>query len=112
MLKHAWLAALGAVLLAGSSGQAQSRRSGPLFFGGVDPTSLVNRPIDASTANVPIATPGRRRSNFKLLDFMPKISLPGTKPIIGRSSFPTQSQLPGNGYLRDFGFRPGTPVRP
>jgi hypothetical protein len=111
MRKCLWLAGL-ALALVVPSAHAQNRRGGPLFFGGVDPTALVNQPIDGRRPDNPIAQPVRRRSSFRLLDFLPKLTFPGNKPVIGQSVFPKESQLPGDGYLRAFGYRAARPVKP
>ncbi len=102
-----WLCAVLLVLVGVSPAQAQQRRS--IFFGGVDPTNLVQVPVDTSQSVVPIAQPVTRPTRFRLVDLLPRITLPGTKPIIGRSVFPTTDQPP-EGYLNSFRYRPPRPL--
>jgi hypothetical protein len=105
-----WLLAGCLVLALGTSARAQI--PGPLFFtGGVDPTQLVFVPLDTSNSVVPInGIPQSRPTGFRLMDLIPHFSFPGSKPVIGQSLFPTQSQLPGADYLRPFQFRGAPPI--
>src|SRR5438874_8054751 len=90
------------VLLTVVGSPAHAQRVGPIVFGGgADPTQLVFVPIDTSNSIVPIAQPQTRTGVFKLLDFMPRIVFPNSKPVIGQSVFPSQNQLPGAGYLKN-----------
>lgn len=55
----------------------------------------------------PIAAPMNvNRSSGKISDyfFTPKTNLIQNQTVIGRSSFPTQAQLPGRMYLNNFGY--------
>src|SRR5262249_12808116 len=109
MRQSVLLCALVLVLAAGTSARAQV--SGPLFFGGgVDPTKLVFVPIDPRASVVPIAEPQTRATGFSLLNFMPRFLLPSPKPVIGQSTYPSQSQLPGADYLKAFQYRAARPV--
>ena len=83
---------------------AAPARSGPIFtFGGVDPTQLSYKPIDPAAAVIPIAQPQTRSTiGFKLINLLPHISFPGSKPVVGMSQFPAQGMLPGANYLKAF----------
>jgi len=105
------LGALVLLLAVGSTAHAQ--RTGPIFFGGgADPTHLTFVPIDTSQSVVPIAQPQTRSAGFRLLDLMPRITFPGSKPVIGQSTFPSQNQLPGANYLKAFRYGAVPPVGP
>jgi hypothetical protein len=82
-------------------------------FGGVNPTQIVNQPIDTSQSVVPIARPQRlANAGFSLRNILPRVGLPGAKPIIGQSQFPTPQGMPGANYLRAFGFQRPVPIQP
>jgi hypothetical protein len=107
MHRGLWLFAVLLALAGVSPAQAQ-RRS--IFFGGVDPTNLTFVPVDTSQSVVPIAQPVTRSTGFRLVDLLPRIPLPGARPVIGRSTFPAESQLPGLDYLKAFQYRPPRPL--
>jgi hypothetical protein len=109
MCRSVLLCALTLFLAAGASARAQV--AGPLFFGGgVDPTKLVFVPINTQASVVPIAEPQTRSTGFSLLSFMPRFLLPSSKPVIGQSTYPSESQLPGADYLKAFRYRAARPV--
>jgi len=99
------------VLLLIACPAAWAQRSGPIVFGGgVDPTKLVFVPINTNASVVPISQPQTRSIASSLLSLMPRFSLPGAKPIIGQSTFPSEAQLPGADYLKAFQYRAARPV--
>ena len=103
-----WCAVL---LLLACGPAARAQRRGPLFFGGgADPTQLTYVPIDTRASVVPIAQPQTRSTGFSLLSFMPRFTLPGSRPVVGQSNFPSEAQLPGADYLKAFGYRAARPV--
>jgi len=56
-------------------------------------------------ANTPIASPVSRSLSFKLQSLLPTFSLPGNRPVIGSSTFPTESEAFSQDYLKAFGIR-------
>jgi hypothetical protein len=99
------MAALGAGLLLAAPAWAQTA----LTFGGVDPTKIVNQVI--AIPDSPIAQPMQASSaGFSLTGMLSKIQLPSAGKIFGQSVFPTQQQLPGKDYLKNFGYRKAQPI--
>lgn len=111
MRSSAFLASL--LLVGALVSSASAQRTGPIYtLGGVDPTQLTFKPIDPAASIVPIAQPQTRSTTgFKLIDLLPRISFPNSKPTIGMSQFPAQGMLPGAGYLKAFRIQPLGPAR-
>ena len=103
-----WAAALVACLALTSSAKAQ-RSYVP--FGGLDPRAVTNVPVDTSTSAAPIAQPQFFNRTFSLANFLPNISSFSAKPLMGQSTFPTASGMPGKNYLKQFGFSRAQPIR-
>ena len=87
--------------------QAQRKVS----FTGVDPTQIVNQPINTINAAGSISTSQTVSTGFSLSKFFPSFGLPSNKPVIGRSVFPTNGQLPGRDYLKAFGWNNFQPFK-
>lgn len=105
-----WMAALVLGLVLTTPAWAQKRT---VNFGGVDPLGIINQPIDTNSSAAPIAKPQTNsHPTFSLKNILPRIGLPGAKPVIGRSNFPTQEGMPGANYLRAFHFQKARPVQP
>ncbi len=125
------LAAAAVLSLYASSGQAQTLNGTPLLLSRsqsnnnwlADVTKYFNfmgwsdqQPVTPLAQGVnalgqpyqgPIAAPMNvRGSSGKLADyfFTPKTNLIQNQAVVGRSSFPTQAQLPGRMYLNNFGY--------
>jgi hypothetical protein len=96
------LTVLAIVLMLASPAKAAD----PLAFIG----SLFNSQPGTSTqppiSQPMIASPGPSG----LTNMLPKTTLPSNSPVVGYSVFPTQSQMPGLGYLQAFGYQHPTPV--
>jgi len=82
-----------------------------ISFTGVDPTKIVNQPIDTSMAGTPVAAPQTFNRGFKLTDYLPHFAFFGNKPVIGHSNFPTYGELPGRNYLKAFGYNNFQPIK-
>lgn len=102
-----WVLALGIGLAFAMPAQAQ-RRSG---FGGVDPTQIVNQPINTTNAAASISTTSTASTGFSLTKYFPSFSLSGSKPTVGQSNFPTFGQMPGRDYLKAFGWNNFQPFK-
>jgi hypothetical protein len=95
---RSWIAAMVATPLLALPAMAQTT----FTFGGADPTKIVNQPI---------AIPQTTDTSFSLSNLFPRFSLlPGAKTLFGQSAFPTQKNMPGKGYLRNFGYQRPQPV--
>ena len=104
-----WMGAVALGLLLAAPAWAQRA----VNFGRVSPQQIVNQPIDTSNSVVPIAKPQTLdNAKFSLKNILPRPGLPGAKPIIGRSDFPTQQNMPGYNYLKAFHFQRPLPVKP
>jgi hypothetical protein len=97
---HFWLLALGFGLALANSAQAQQRS----LFSGVDPTKIINQPLNTNNATASIATTQTVSTGFSLSKFFPSFSMSGGKPTIGKSNFPAFGQMPGRDYLKAFGW--------
>jgi hypothetical protein len=68
--------------------------------------------IDTTSANAPIAVPmAAPASNFSLLNYLPFSHRLNNQRVLGQSTFPTQSQMPGMTYLSAFGFQRPKPAQ-
>jgi len=104
---------MGAVLLAlalTSSARAQ------IAFGGSS-GQTTNQPIDTSASVVPINTIQVYDHSIHLRDFLPIVHFPQSRPVFGKSTFPTEADGTfGMNYLKAFGFQgkstphPRTPI--
>lgn len=95
---------MGAVCLLGLALAVPVRAQSSSMFGGIDPSKLSFVPVDTSNVAVPIARPSQSGfTNFSLTKLFSGggFSLTNTRPI-GMSKFPTQDQLPGQGWLDAF----------
>jgi len=81
-------------------------------FGGVNPTKIINKPIEIPDAVKPIAQPQVSQTpQFSLMNLLPRITFPNTKPVHGQSQFPTPANMPGKNYLNSFGFNLPKPIQ-
>src|SRR5262249_27007846 len=109
MRRGKWALVVGLGLLLAAPAWAQRT----VNFGHVNPLQIINQPIDTSNSVVPIARPQTLdNAKFSLKNFLPRPGLPGAKPVIGRSNFPTQQNMPGFNYLKAFHFQRPLPVQP
>lgn len=108
MRRGKWILAAVVGLVLSSPAWAQRT----VTFGGIDPLKLVNVPVDTSNnVAVPISRPQTlENAKFSIKNILPKVGLPGAKPVIGRSNFPTQDNMPGYNYLKAFHFQKPAPV--
>jgi len=106
-------ASLWAAVLAGLVLAAPAWGQRAVTFGGSEPARIVDRPVNTSNAELPIAQPQRapQRSSF-LTNLLPRLKLPAARPVHGFSQFPTPSNMPGPNYLKQFNIQfPQQPPR-
>jgi hypothetical protein len=100
---------IGAVLLAlalAPPAQAQST------FGGSS-RPIINQPVNTNHSVVPINTIQVYDHSIHLRDFLPNIHLPQSRPVFGKSTFPTEADGTfGMNYLKAFGFQGKSPPHP
>jgi hypothetical protein len=100
---------IGAVLLA--MALAPPAHAQIAFGGSSGP--IVNQPVDASNSVVPINTIQLYDHSIHLRDFLPTINLPQSRPVFGKSTFPTEADGTfGMNYLKAFGFQGKPPPHP
>jgi hypothetical protein len=74
---------------------------------------VVNQPVNTSNSVVPINTIQVYDHSIHLRDFLPNIHLPQSRPVLGRSTFPTEADGTfGMNYLKAFGFQGKPPPHP
>jgi len=100
---------MGAVLLAlalASPARAQ------IAFGGSS-GQITNQPIDMGNSVVPINTIQVYDHSIHLRDFLPNVHFPQSRPVFGKSTFPTEADGTfGMNYLKAFGFQGKPPPHP
>lgn len=100
MRKLGWMLALGLGLGLAQNAHAQK---------------FVNVPVDTGSPNAPIAAPVTANTSFSLSKLFPRRSSMNSitaKPTTGRSIFPARKDLPGNNWLKFFGFNNFKPFTP
>jgi hypothetical protein len=102
---------IGAVMLAlALAPPANAQQS--VVFGGQSGT-VVNQPLDTSASVVPINTIQLYDHSNKLFNFLPAMHFPQSRPVFGKSTFPTEPDGSfGMTYLKAFGFQGKPPPHP
>ena len=98
MRKLSSWAAFTMLLAAASPAMAQQA----VGFGGVNPAAIVNQPIvtgSSSSAGIPLFN-----HSIHLQDFMPHLTTFSNQSVIGQSTYPTPENMPGQNYLKAFGY--------
>jgi hypothetical protein len=74
---------------------------------------IINTPASTSSSVAPINTIQLYDHSIRLNDFIPNLHLPQSRPIFGRSVFPTEPDGSfGMNYLKAFGFQGKSPPHP
>ena len=108
---RAAIVGVGAVLLALALAPPANAQQSTIVGGSSG--NLVNRPVDTSQSVVPINTIQLYDHSNKLFNFLPAMHFPQSRPVFGKSTFPTEPDGSfGMTYLKAFGFQGKPPPHP